>query len=271
VYHTGDRGRYQPAGQIEILGRCDQQVKIRGVRVEPDELSAALCRHPQVNACVVVAHQPPEGEPILTAYVAAPNPPSPVDLRHFLSLSLPSAMIPARFMFLEQLPVTANGKVDRRALPEPAQPAASPVAFVQPQTDAESFLAGVWAEVLNLGQVSVHANFFELGGDSISALQVVARARRQGFKLSARQLFQHQTIADLAQVLRPMMPAASAAGPTTLPGASPTFDAGRAGGEAGAGLPSPEGSGAGEPSFPLAGLNAQDLDDLLSDLNDSES
>jgi amino acid adenylation domain-containing protein len=244
VYYTGDQGRYRTDGLIEILGRRDHQVKIRGVRVEPDEASAVLSRHPQVKACVVVAHKPAHVEPRLVAYVVASPALDPAALKQYLSLSLPGVMIPAQFVFLDHLPLTLNGKVDRRALPAPVLQAASPAVFVPPQSDAEILLARVWAEVLNLEQVSVHANFFEIGGDSISALQVVSRARREGVTLSARQLFQRQTIAELAPVLALAAPPADAA---ARPGVAE-----------------------GEAPFPLAGLSLQDLDDLIADLNESE-
>ncbi len=206
LYRTGDLVRYRPDGNIEFLGRIDQQVKIRGFRVELGEIEAALRLHPTLQEVVVLARSDKygPGQKQLVAYlVTAPgNQPTLSDLRHFLKQTLPDYMIPAAFVFLPALPLTPNGKVDRRALPAPDEarlhPAEKPLA--PPQTPLEQLLAEIWAKVLQLEQVGVHDNFFELGGDSILSIQIIARANQAGLRLTPRQFFQHQTIAELAAV-----------------------------------------------------------------------
>ncbi len=204
LYFTGDRGRYRPDGSLEILGRLDDQVKIRGVRIEPSEVTASLSQHPAVKSCVVVARKDEEGQNSLVAYVVKSerDEASPHELRRYLGKHLPAVMIPTGLVFLEQLPLLSNGKVDRGALPTPA--AVKPElerTFVAPRTPVEEMLAKIWATVLGLERVGVHDGFFELGGDSLLSIQVVARAHQADLRLSPRQLFEHQTIAELATVI----------------------------------------------------------------------
>ncbi|GAB1510049.1 non-ribosomal peptide synthase/polyketide synthase [Actinophytocola sp. KF-1] len=191
LYRTGDVVRWRPDGTVEFLGRRDGQVKIRGFRVELGEVEAALRAHPGVAEAVVVAHDG-GGHKRLVAYVvpvgAAP------DLRGFLSGRLPAYLVPSAFVVLDRLPLTPNGKVDRRALPAPDLVTGDGA----PRTPVEEALARVWAEVLGVERVGVHDNFFDLGGDSILSLQVVAKARRAGLRLTSKALFLHQTIAGLA-------------------------------------------------------------------------
>ncbi|MEV5717607.1 non-ribosomal peptide synthase/polyketide synthase [Amycolatopsis mediterranei] len=176
------------AAVLEFVGRADDQVKIRGFRIELGEIETALAAHPDVAEAVVVTR-----DRRLVAYVVTDGKP---DLRAWLQRDLPDYMVPSAFVTLEALPLSANGKVDRRALPEPA---AEPVAgYVPPRTDTERVLAEVWAEVLGVPGVGVEDNFFELGGDSILSIQVVSRARRHGLALTPRDLFAHQTVAALA-------------------------------------------------------------------------
>ncbi len=201
LYRTGDLVRYLPDGNLECLGRIDFQVKIRGFRVELGEIEAALSRHPAIRENVVWVRED-NGLRRLVAYLVPADPASPPsasELRDFLRRSLPDYMLPAAFVLLQALPLTANGKVDRKALPAPE--AARPdldAPFAPPSSPAEHTLAEIWRQVLALPQVGVHDNFFELGGDSILSIQIVARANQAGLRLSPRQLFEAPTIAGLA-------------------------------------------------------------------------
>ncbi len=205
LYRTGDRARQRGDGAIEFLGRMDDQVKIRGYRVEPAEIAAVLTLHPSVALAAVLPWDDERGEKRLAAYVV-PSDAASLDnllptLAAFLRERLPEHMIPAAIVPLAAIPLTANGKIDRRALPAPGFTHAAPSAYVAPRTDAEKALARVWADVLAVDRVGIHDNFFELGGDSIISIRILARARRAGFHLSPRQIFEHPTIAELAAVL----------------------------------------------------------------------
>ncbi|HEX8694770.1 MAG TPA: non-ribosomal peptide synthase/polyketide synthase, partial [Longimicrobium sp.] len=198
LYRTGDRVRWRSDGELEFLGRLDFQVKIRGYRIEPGEIEAVLRRHPAVREAVVVAREDAPGDRRLAAYVVADGDPGAGALRQHAQAHLPPYMVPSAWVFLPELPRTEHGKLSLRALPAPdAQPAAGSVA---PRTAMEETLAGIWAEVLGIERVGVHDTFFELGGDSILSIQVVARARRAGLRITPRQLFEHPTVAGLAEV-----------------------------------------------------------------------
>ncbi|BDB27750.1 amino acid adenylation domain-containing protein [Cupriavidus sp. P-10] len=197
LYRTGDLVRWRPDGCIEYLGRQDHQVKIRGFRIELGEIEAHLLAQPEVRQAVVLPHETPAGTR-LVGYVAAPASVQAEALRSALAAALPDYMVPAAMLRLDSLPVTPNGKLDRRALPEPQWQAET--AFAAPVSVPERMLAAVWADVLGIAQVGLHDNFFALGGDSILSLQIVARARLQGWRLTPRQVFEHQTVAALAQV-----------------------------------------------------------------------
>ncbi len=203
LYRTGDLVRYLAAGRIEFVGRTDLQVKVRGYRIEPGEIEAALVDHPDVREAAVVARTDGGTGKRLVAYVV-PQPgrePAPDDLRRFLQSRLAEYMVPAAFVLLEALPLTPNGKVDRAALPVPAPvQAATQKDAALPATPVESALARIWAQVLRVERVGAHDNFFELGGDSILCLQVVSRAQRAGIRITTRQVFQYQTVAELAAV-----------------------------------------------------------------------
>ncbi|WP_017654190.1 non-ribosomal peptide synthetase [Fortiea contorta] len=202
LYKTGDLARYLPDGNIEYLGRIDHQVKLRGFRVELGEIEALLSQHPAVNQNLVIVREDIPGSQRLVAYIV-PNPdqtPTVSDLRAFLKARLPEYMVPSAFILLDTLPLTPNGKVDRRALPTPESRQELGVNFVAPRTPQESKLVAIWAEVLRLPQVGIHDNFFEIGGDSILSLQIIARANQAGMQLNVKQLFQHQTISELAAV-----------------------------------------------------------------------
>ena len=194
--------RWSAEGLLEYLGRADAQLKIRGFRIEPGEIETALEAFPEVRRAVVVARHEGEGDRRLVAYVEAPAGVEPAVLRHHLGQLLPSYMVPSAFVRLDALPLSAHGKVDRRALPRPDRQAAVSAEAVEPRTPEEAVLARLWREVLRLPEVGVHDNFFELGGDSILSLQIVSRASRHGLELAADALFQHQTVASLAAAAR---------------------------------------------------------------------
>ncbi|MDK3025010.1 amino acid adenylation domain-containing protein [Cupriavidus taiwanensis] len=204
LYRTGDLARWLPDGELEYLGRIDQQLKIRGFRIEPGEIEARILAQPGVANAAVIAAEGPSGAR-LVAYVvpAAGATLESATLRTTLAAELPDYMVPAAFVVLDTLPLTPNGKLDRRALPAPTFDSAQD--FAAPEGDAETALAAIWSEVLNLPRVGRADNFFELGGDSILSLQIVARARAAGWVLTPRQLFERQTLAELAAVAAPVV------------------------------------------------------------------
>ncbi|MFQ6142325.1 non-ribosomal peptide synthase/polyketide synthase [Streptomyces seoulensis] len=202
MYRTGDLARWTADGRLDYLGRADDQVKVRGHRIEPGEIEAALLDLEQVAAAAVVGLTDPGGHTRLAAYVvSAPGhpAPAPADLRAALRRVLPDHMVPSSFTALPALPLTTSGKLDRRALPAPdVEDAERRQEYVAPRTPAEETLAGIWAEVLGVGRVGVTDNFFELGGDSILSIQAVSRARAAGLRIGSQDVFRHQTVADLA-------------------------------------------------------------------------
>ncbi|MCY1013674.1 amino acid adenylation domain-containing protein [Nannocystis pusilla] len=204
MYCTGDLARWNEDGELEFLGRADHQVKIRGFRVELGEVEAALSSHVAVASCVVVAREDSPGNKHLVAYVVAQDGALAANvLREHLRSHLPDYMLPSGFVFLDALPLSANGKVDRKRLPAPSDTRqTAETSYVAPRTEAERALAEVWTEVLRATSVGLHDNFFALGGDSILAIQVVGRAKRAGLHVTVRDMFMHQTIAKLVQVAR---------------------------------------------------------------------
>ncbi|MEM7350069.1 MAG: amino acid adenylation domain-containing protein [Acidobacteriota bacterium] len=201
MYRTGDRARFWPDGVLEFLGRLDHQVKIRGFRIELGEIEVNLSEHAGVDQVAVVVRENESGHKRLVAYVVsqAENPAPVDDLREYLAKRLPEYMLPSSFVFLDAMPVTANGKLDRKALPAPFAESAEGD-FEPPRGEREQHLAALWAEVLRCERVGRQDNFFELGGDSILSIQIVSRANQLGIKLTPGQLFEHQTIAELAAV-----------------------------------------------------------------------
>ncbi len=205
LYRTGDLGRWRRDGILDFLGRRDDQVKIRGFRIEPGEIAARLAQHPAIADAAVVAADPPAatgGAKRLVAYVIAAGQACPDSrtLRAHLAETLPDYMIPTAFVALDFFPLTASGKLDRRALPAPERESGD-AAYAAPRTPTETLLAEIWRDVLGLERVGIHDNFFSLGGDSILSIQIASRAARAGFAVSVKQLFQHQTIADLAGIV----------------------------------------------------------------------
>ncbi|NRQ18463.1 Chondramide synthase cmdD [Ensifer sesbaniae] len=220
MYRTGDLARYRPDGNLEFLGRNDEQVKIRGFRIEPSEIAARLLEHKRVREAVVVAREDRAGQMRLVAYVvcapqagdeagaegeagAGGEDPGALAgaLRAHLGARLPDYMVPAAFVRLEALPLTANGKLDRKGLPVPDDDAYARRGYEAPQGAVETALAAIWAELLGLERVGRHDNFFELGGHSLLAVQLLSRASNLGLKLSASDLFRTPLLKDLASKL----------------------------------------------------------------------
>ncbi len=203
MYKTGDLARWNSDGDLEFLGRLDHQVKIRGFRIELGEIETALLEHPSVKETIVLAKEDGTGGKYLCAYTASPAQPSQRELRDHLAGRLPDYMIPSYFVQLGSMPLTPNGKIDRRALPEP-QPGelATGTEYAAPQSEAERRIAEVWQTVLGIGRVGRHDNFFELGGHSLKAAVMVARLQEQ-FELSINDVFEHQTLSALAAVVKP--------------------------------------------------------------------
>jgi aspartate racemase len=206
LYRTGDRVRWLPGGEIEFLGRLDGQVKIRGFRVEPEEIEAALALHPNVRECAVIVRENGHGEKSLVACCAARSAPAPTatDLRGFLHERLPAYMIPVAFVAIDALPLTANGKVDRRTLAR-TQAGVNTVherEFVAPRGPVERGLVEIWEEILDVRPVSVTDKFFDLGGHSLLAVRLLARIEKVfGKKLPLATIFQFATIGELAPII----------------------------------------------------------------------
>jgi len=207
LYRTGDLARWLPGGQIEFLGRIDQQVKIRGVRIELGEIESVLAAQPEVAAAAVLARKEETGDHRLVAYVvahaAAPESigVGAVDLRERLARHLPAAMVPAAWVFLDALPLTPNGKVDRRALPAP-EPLRTEGEFIAPRTTLEEDVAAIWREVLKVDRVGVDDSFWDLGGHSLIATKVLARVRETfGIDLPLQALFATPRLADFADAV----------------------------------------------------------------------
>ena len=216
LYKTGDLARYLPDGQVECLGRIDQQVKIRGFRIEPGEVEAMLRQHQGIADALVATRNDTLGEKRLIGYVISKNgPPSPVELRDFLKTKLPFYMVPAQFVTLQQFPLTPNGKVDLRRLPEPENERVSSRPYVAPRSADEQALAEIWGEVLALKQVGIDDHFFDLGGDSLSATRAFARINTAfGTELTLREILDRPTIRELAQLVGNSKGNASVSRPT---------------------------------------------------------
>jgi len=203
LYRTDDLVRYRPTGEIEFLGRLDQQLKIRGYRIEPGEIAATLDLHPEIRSSVVAAREDNPGEKRLVAYLvpAGGNRPGADEMRAHLALRLPDYMLPVAFVWLDELPVTPNGKVDRAALPAPGSANTAIVAKrgTEPRTELEAVLAAMIRELLHLEEVRLDENFFVLGGHSLLGAQLLARVRdRFGVEMALRSLFEHPTVSEMA-------------------------------------------------------------------------
>jgi amino acid adenylation domain-containing protein len=214
LYRTGDRVRWTSAGELEFLGRLDGQVKVRGCRIEPGEIEATLLRHTAVREALVVALPSGQGAADLVAYIVPGSSVTPAELGGFLRAKLPSYMVPAAFVVLPAWPLTPNGKIDREALPPPAEWSAGPASREKVALNpTEQTIAQIWSEILGRREIGPHVNFFELGGHSLFAARVVSRlnhALEAGF--SVRALFDHPTVAELARLVD-SRPAAALAAP----------------------------------------------------------
>ncbi len=198
MYKTGDKARWLSDGNIEFLGRIDRQVKIRGFRIELGEIENQLLSHQAIREVYVADHKGLNGNKSLTAYFVAIEDVSIADIRKFLSEKLPQYMIPASFIQLTKMPLTANGKIDRKALPEPDENI-NRSRYVAPTNEIERKLVEVWSENLGISKVGVTDNFYELGGDSIKAMQVTAKLSYNGYNLHVKDLLLNPTIRELAQ------------------------------------------------------------------------
>jgi acyl-coenzyme A synthetase/AMP-(fatty) acid ligase len=204
LYRTGDRARLLSDGTVTLLGRTDDQVKIHGLRIELDEITAALCMHPTVHECAVAVRSHGRVGDVLVAYVVPVGEVPPTEeLLHFLRQRIPTFMVPAAFLFLDALPLTSNGKVDRNALPPPADVVTQQKKYVAPRDDAERNLVALWEELLGVTPIGVTNDFFALGGHSLLAAQLTARIGEH-FHLSVPlcALFERPTIEQLAGLLR---------------------------------------------------------------------
>ena len=200
MYRTGDLVRWLQDGNIEFLGRIDHQVKVRGYRIELGEIESRLLKHESIIEALVMARDDQKGNKYLCAYTVCTQELKTQDLREYLSKELPEYMIPSYFVQLDRMPLTPNGKVDRKTLPEPEKNLCTQVEYVEPRNETEEKIAVVFKEVLGVERVGIKDNFFELGGDSIKAIQVSARLGKYKLKLEMRDLFKYRTIEDLAGV-----------------------------------------------------------------------
>ncbi|MCK4260751.1 MAG: amino acid adenylation domain-containing protein, partial [Halanaerobiales bacterium] len=195
MYRTGDLARWLPNGMIEFLGRIDYQVKIRGYRIEIGEIEAQLLTHEAVREVVVTDREGVDGAKYLCAYFVSSKKLIGPELKSYLSSLLPEYMIPAFFIHLEKLPLTTNGKIDRRALPEPDGTVGTE--YIPPTTESEEKMAKIWSAILGREKVGINDNFFELGGDSIKAIQIIARANQHEINISVKDIFKYKTIAEI--------------------------------------------------------------------------
>jgi acyl carrier protein len=205
MYRTGDLARMLPGGVMEYLGRADAQVKLRGFRIELGEIETVLERQPGVQQAVVMVREDAPGDQRLTAYIVALRGEALAaeTLREALAGKLPEYMVPAIYVFLDELPLTPNRKVDRRALPAPDAAATTRSAnYVPPRTDSEKQVAAIWQLLLNNPNVGVTENFFDLGGHSLLVIRLQARLRQQfGWEPSLIELFQYPTVASIAKLV----------------------------------------------------------------------
>ncbi|BFH69022.1 hypothetical protein J27TS7_06760 [Paenibacillus dendritiformis] len=203
MYRTGDLARWLPDGNIEYLGRIDDQVKIRGYRIEIGEIETALLKVETVKSVVVTALENENGNKALCAYIVAERDYAVSELKEILSKQLPSYMIPSYFVQIEQIPLTPNGKIDRKALPVPKGNMKSETHYVAPRTTIEQALVEVWQNVLGVRPIGVFDNFYNLGGDSIKSIQVSSRMYQAGYGVEMRHLLKYPTIAELSMYVQP--------------------------------------------------------------------
>jgi amino acid adenylation domain-containing protein len=201
LYRTRDLARRRPDGNLDFLGRTDEVIKLRGLRIEPGEIKAALRQHAAVADAAVLVREHPNGERMLVGFIVlakGADTPALEELRRFAAQRLPQSMVPAIFMFIDALPLTPNGKLDHRRLPVLQWQGSTETEIVPPRTPTEERIAAIWAEVLGLEEVGVTQDFFSIGGDSIRSIQIVARCKRANLNVRPSDLFQHPTVAALA-------------------------------------------------------------------------
>ena len=215
LYRTGDLGLWLPDGNLELIGRKDTQVKIRGYRIELGEIEAVLAQYQDVREAVVLAREDQPGDKRLVAYVSSAQALTAAALREYLKSRLPEFMIPSAFVVLPGMPLTANGKIDRKSLPAPQSETGAGSSYAPPENRVQERLARIWSEVLGVPRVGIHDNFFELGGDSILIIVTVSRANREGLKITPQQMFERQTVAALAEVAGETIVVETDQGPVT--------------------------------------------------------
>ena len=221
LYKTGDLARWRDDGVLEYLGRADDQVKIRGYRIELGEIEAALAAHADVKTCAVVARDDEAGHKHLVGYVVPRlgAGPSPDDVKHFLRGRLPDYMVPPQLVYLDALPLTNNGKVDRRALPAPTHAAAGGGKGGRPRTETEKAIAAIWRELLKIDDIGIEDDFFDLGGHSLAATALVGRLSKTfGVNVRLASLFEEPTIAALSKVVDLLVVTQRGAAPTAMAG-----------------------------------------------------
>ncbi|WP_159888719.1 condensation domain-containing protein, partial [Paenibacillus puerhi] len=202
MYRTGDLARWLPDGRLDYLGRIDHQVKIRGYRIELGEIEAKLLQVEQMQEAIVIAREDSAGQSQLCAYFVAARELAASALRSALGSELPGYMVPAHFVQLPQMPLTPNGKIDRKALPAPDGSGGSDAVFAAPRNKVEQTLTAIWQGVLGIPSLGIHDNFFELGGDSIKSIQVSSRLLQEGYRLEMKDLFANPTIAELSPYVK---------------------------------------------------------------------
>ena len=197
MYRTGDLARWLPDGNIEYLGRLDHQVKVRGFRIELGEIEEELLKHESIKEAVVAARKDKDSSSYLCAYLVSERELTPAELREHLTKNLPEYMVPSYFTRLERLPLSPNGKVDRKALPEPVGNVVSGAEYIPPRNEIESKMARVWENVLNVPKVGINDDFFELGGDSIKAIQVTSLLSREGIDIEVKDILIYRTVSQI--------------------------------------------------------------------------
>ena len=202
LYQTGDKARWQPDGNIVFLGRIDHQVKIRGFRMELEEIETRLLNHPHIKEAVVLAQENEGDNKSLCAYIAADDQLNVSGLREYLSLQLPDYMVPSFFKQLDRIPLTANGKVDRKALRSSGTSLEVGVKFTPPQSQIQIKIAGIWKELLQLEDVGIHDKFFDIGGTSMDVIKVNARVKKEfAREIPLIVMYKYTTVASLAHFL----------------------------------------------------------------------
>lgn len=199
MYKTGDIAKYLPDGNIIFVDRADQQVKIRGFRIEPGEIKNVLIKYPDITDVVVIPKDDLEGNKYLIAYIVSERELLNSELRNYLLERLPEYMVPALFVQMAKFPLTKNGKIDYKALPDPKELTNQSAEFVAPRNNKEEVISGIWSEVLGIKKVGVYDNFFEMGGDSLKAIQAVARLNRVGLQSNVGDIFRYQTVGEVAK------------------------------------------------------------------------